>query len=131
MVDGFSKTPRYLLKDGSHPTCPSLLQASPDDHSSVIFGFSDKPKYDAFSSASSLALKPYPLVQGFLKDQIDQNVGSLSLVVLDAVSSEQQCLYAATSQSVMESFQAESDSVAVSHRLSKAGSSPDYRIEKL
>ena len=44
MVDGFTRTPRYVLKDGAYPTCPSILQASSGDHATVIFGFSDKPK---------------------------------------------------------------------------------------
>jgi len=129
MVEGFAKTPHYVLKEGSQPTCPSLSQTPSQVHPTVIYGFSDKPEYDVFLSDSPLALTPYPLVKGFLKNQIELNIGSLKLIVLDAISSTQQCLYAATFQSVLESFQLGTESVAVSHRLVLDGSSPDYRIE--
>ncbi|MGB7346464.1 MAG: hypothetical protein WBD20_19750 [Pirellulaceae bacterium] len=130
MVDGFAKTPRYVLKEGSHPTGPSVSQASSDDHAVVIYGFSDKPEYDLFLSASSLALTPYPLVKGFLKNQIELDFSSLKLVVLDACSSAEQCLFAATFQSVLSSFRLDLDTVAVSYRLVLKESSSDYRIEE-
>ncbi len=131
MVDGFAKTPRYVLKDGSRPTSPSILQTSSEAQSTVIFGFSDKPQYDVFLKASSLALTPYPLVKGFLQNQIAADIGSLKLIVLDAASSQQRILLAATFQSVLESFQLNSESVAVSHRLVLEESSPAYRIQTL
>lgn len=131
MVDGFAKTPRYVLKDGAYPTCPSVLQVSSEDHATVIFGFSDKPEYDIFLSASSLLLTPYPLVKGFLKNQIELNKDSMKLVVLDAISSRQPTLHAATFQDVVESLELNSDAVAVTHRLVKEETSSDYRIETL
>ncbi|MDA8745790.1 hypothetical protein N9N28_14250 [Rubripirellula amarantea] len=129
MVDGYAKTPRYVLKEGSYPSCPSVLQTSSDNHAVVIYGFSDKPEYDAFLSGSSLALTPYPLVKGFLKNQINLDSGSLKLVVLDAGYSAEQCLYAATFQSVLKSFQSDLECVTVSHRLVLEASAPLYRIE--
>lgn len=130
MVDGFAKTPQYVLKDGAYPTCPSVLQVSSEDHATVIFGFSDKPEYDVFLAASTLMLTPYPLVKGFLKNQIELNEDSMKLVVLDAISSGQPCLYAATFQAVLESFRLNSDAVGVSHRLVKEPTSSDYQLEK-
>lgn len=129
MVDGFAKTPHYVLREGAYPTCPSVVQASSDDHAIVIFGFSDKPEYDVYLSASSLMLTPYPLVKGYLKNEIELNLDSMKLVVLDAVSSEQPYLYAATFQAVLESFRLDSNVVAVSHRLIKEESATAYRIE--
>ena len=131
MVDGFAKTPRYVLKDGSHPTSPLVSQASTDAHATVIFGFSDKPEYDAFLSTSKLELTPYPLVKRFLKFQCDLEDNSLKLVVLDAVSAEQACFYAATFESALESLEHNSASVRVSHRLIREETSSDYRIEAL
>ena len=131
MEDAFVKTPRYVLRDGAYPTFPSVLQISPDVHRHVIYGFSDKPEYDVFLSGSSLALTPYPLVKGFLTTQIELDSGSLRLVVLDAASSAERCLYAATFQSVLESFHLGSECVAVSHRLVLEESSSHYRIEAL
>ncbi len=129
MVDGFAKTPHYVLRDGSHPTCPSLCQASLDGGLTVIFGFSDKPQYDAFLAASTLALTPYPLVKGYLLNQVAINVDSLKLVVLDAVSSQQPTLYAATFQSVLESIQMDLENVAVSHQLILEKSSLAYQVK--
>ncbi|TWU46961.1 hypothetical protein Poly59_59350 [Rubripirellula reticaptiva] len=129
MVDGFAKTPRYVLREGSNPTCPCVSQASSDVPATVIFGFSDKPEYDEFLSSSELSLTPYPLVKGFLKNQIEQDIDSLKLVVLDAVSSTEPILFAATLQSVLESFQSSSENVAISHRLILDESTHEYRIE--
>lgn len=128
MVAGFAKTPRYVLRDGSHPTSPSLLQASSDAQTMAIFGFSDKPEYDVFWNASSLALKPYPLVKGHLQNQIALD-GSLKLIVLDAASSQEPILQAATFQAVLESFQLDSESVPVSHHLIRDESSSEFRVE--
>ena len=83
MADGFAKTPCYVLKEGSHPTGTPTSQASRDDHAIVVFGCSDKPEYDVFLSTSPLALTPYPLVKGFLKNQ---TVAFSHRLVLDASS---------------------------------------------
>ena len=128
MVDGFAKTSRYVLNEGSYPSCPSVLQA-PDGHATVIYGFSGKQAYNVFLSASSFALMPYPLVKGFLKNQIELDSGTLKLVVLDAVSAAEPCLYAATFQSVLESQELGSGCVSISHRLVLDEPSSLYRIE--
>lgn len=131
MVDGFAKTPRYVLRDGLHPTSPSISQSSSDAQATVIFGFADKPEYDIFLSSSGLALTPYPLVKGHLQNQIALEDDELKLVVLDSASSQQRLLLAATFESVLESFHLNSDTVAVSHRLVLEKSSSAYRIQRL
>ncbi len=68
MENSYAKTPRYVLRDGSHPTGPSIVQTSPDAQATVIFGFSEKPEYDVFLKASTVALTPYPLVKRFLAE---------------------------------------------------------------
>ena len=129
MVHGFSKTPRYVLKDGSRPTSPAISQAPSKEESTVIFGFSDKPEYDTFLKASSRLLTPYPLVKGYLQNQIDLNVDSLSLVVLDAASPQQATLYAATFRDVLESWQLDSESVPFSYQLTREPNSQGYRVQ--
>lgn len=129
MVDGFAKTPRYVLKDGSHPTCPSILQASSDAQSTAIFGFSGKPEYDVFLQASLIALTPYPLVKRFLEDQVSHNITSLKLIVLDAASHRQEILYAATFESVLTSLKLGLDSVELSYQLVLDEPSGAYEIE--
>ena len=129
MVDGFTKTPRYVLKGGAHPSGPSVLKTSSDAQFTVIFGFSDKPEYDLFLKTSPVALTPYPLVKGYLKNQSDLEGDPLQLIVLDATSSQQRTLDAATFQSVLQAFQLNSDLVAISHQLVRDESSPAYRIQ--
>ncbi len=128
MVDGFANTPRYVLRDGSHPTSPAVLQTPSDVQSAVIFGFSDKPEYDVFLLSSALALTPYPLVKGYLQNQLALNVGSLKLIVLDAASAQQPILDAATFQAVLEAFLQSKDTVAISHQLVLDAASSGYRI---
>ncbi len=59
MVSGFAKTPRFVLKDGSHPTCPTVSQSRRSAGAIVTLGFSGKLEYDLFLSASFLAFTPY------------------------------------------------------------------------
>jgi hypothetical protein len=129
MVDGSAKTPHYVLKDGSNPTRPRLSKSRSDNHTNVIYGFSDKPKYDVYITESPLALTPYPLVKGYLNDQIKLDGDSLDLVVLDAASSTERCLNAVTFSSVLESLAIRSESVAITHRLILDAFSSEYRIE--
>ncbi len=129
MADGFAKTPHYVLKEGAIPICPSVVQTSSGIPTVVIYGFSDKPEYDVFLSTRTLALTPYPLVKRFLMDKIEIDGSFVKLIVLDAASSTERCLYAATFQTVLESFQLGSESVAVSHRLVLEASSSCYRVE--
>ena len=51
---------------------------------------------------SQQALRPYPLVKGYLRNQIDAPGDSLQLVVIDAASPCEPCLHAATIEAVLE-----------------------------
>jgi len=55
MVDGIVKTPRYVLKETTHSTCPTVVQAAAGAHSVVINGFSDSPEQDVSLSGCSWA----------------------------------------------------------------------------
>lgn len=127
MVPRFAKTPHYVLKDGSRPTCPIVLRSTDEAAAIVIFGFSDKPEYDAFQSASVDALTPYPLVKGYFVRQLASNDDSLKLVVLDAVDPMNRSHQAATFQHVLDSLQSNSETVPVSHLLVQ--NAQGYRIE--
>lgn len=129
MVHDSCKTPRYVLKDGSNPTRPPVLKSSAKIQPTAIFGFSDKPEYDAFLNASPLALTPYPIVKGFLENQIALSVDAVRLIVLDASSPNQRVFKAATFQSVLESFRLGLDRVAISHQLILDESSQEYLIQ--
>lgn len=119
LVEGFANTPRYFLKHGADPIGPGISPASTGSSVMVLFGFFDKLEYDRFQSASDLALTPYPLVKEFLTNRIELDDGTLRLMVLEA----------STFQMALKSFQTDSESVPVSHRLVRDEFSTDYRIE--
>lgn len=125
----FAKIPRYVLRDGAHPTCPSVSNSSPDNPVTVIFGFSDKPEYDVFLKASSLELTPYPLVKGYLLNQIGMEMSATKLVAVDASSPHQLVFHAATMEAVLESFQLGLDQVAITHQLILDEFSKHYRVQ--
>jgi hypothetical protein len=131
MVTTTSKTPRYVLREGNHPTALTAVSCASHPAFTVIFGFSDKPQYDSFLSASRLALTPYPLVRRFLIDQLECDEKNLKLVVLDALAPTQPVLSAATFQSVLSSLQKNIDSVPVTHQLLFDATAEEYRIRIL
>ncbi len=123
-----AKIPRYLLRDGLGYASPRVLQPSFKIGLTVIYGFSDKPEYDAFISSSELSLTPYPLVKGYLVRAIDRNL--LQLVVLDAGTSQQTLLQASTFEAVLDSHCNKIDTVPVTHRLIIDTASNVYRVEE-
>lgn len=120
--------PRYVLRDSSGYACPRVLQPSFKTGLTVLYGFSDKPEYDAFISSSELPLTPYPLVKGYLVRALDSN--SLQLVVLDAKTPQQTFLQASTFEAVLAALCNKVDTVPVTHRLMIDKASAVYRVEE-
>ncbi|WDQ15207.1 hypothetical protein [Rhodopirellula sp. P2] len=116
-MDGFSKTPRFVLKADGLPIGPNTVPANQDAETQVVFGFSSKEHYDAFQKACSDPVTPYPLVKGYLQNQVEEGSGRRQLVMLDADSPTQEECLAATFQSILASIQSSSDTVPVSHQL--------------
>lgn len=79
-------TPRYVLLDGDKPVSTMVTSAVGDSVKRAIFGFSDKQQYDAFRANSQLAYKPYPLVKGYLRGQIEKADSGAAFMVLDAIA---------------------------------------------
>ena len=128
MVIVSAKTPRYVLREGLTYASPRVLQPSFKIGLSVLYGFSDKPEYDAFISSSELPLTPYPLVQGYLERSLDSK--SLQLIVLDAGNSQQTFLQASTFEAILDSIRNKRDTVSVTHRLMIDKTSTAYRVEE-
>ena len=122
-------TPCYVLLDGKQPLGPKLLALHDGRHCVAIYGFSDKQPYDLFCADCELPLRPYPLVKGYLKDQIAQSGDSLQLVVVDAAGPQASELKAATMNSVLEAQEQGSNHVTVSFRLVLDRNSQAYRLE--
>ncbi|EKK02000.1 hypothetical protein RBSH_02698 [Rhodopirellula baltica SH28] len=130
-MDGTSNTPRYVLNDAAYPICPSMTETSLQDHSVVIYGFSDKARYDIYLKASSLALTPYPLVKRFLEKHVDQNADEVQLVVIDPESPTQTPVHAATFQNVLEAMRLGSKTVNLSHKLIFDSKTSKYQAEAI
>jgi hypothetical protein len=126
-----SKTPHYVLREDNHPTALTAVNNASNASTTVIFGFSDKPQYDAFLSLSSMRLTPYPLVRRFLVDQIALDGDSLKLVALDAPTPTQKLLSAATFQSVLSSLQSNADQVTVTHQIWLDAATAEYKVKTL
>ncbi len=120
-------TPRYVLLNGRERVSPKLLASNAQPIYLAIYGFSDKGPYDVFSANSKLALTPYPLVEGYLQNQLTQS-GIDHLVVVDAEGPNEGQLRAATMKSVLEAQQSQASHVAVSFRLILDQESQSYRV---
>lgn len=129
MMIGSAKIPRYVLRDGLGYASPLVLQTSFKVGATVLYGFSDKPEYDAFISSSEISLTPYPLVRGYLDRLLDSSL--LQLAVLDADSSHQTLLQAATFDAVLDSLRKMANTVPVTHRLMIDKASTAYRVEEI
>jgi hypothetical protein len=93
-----------------------------------IYGFSDKGPYDWFCAKSELALKPYPLVKGYLRNQIDLPGDVLKLVVIDARGPCEPYLQAATMEAVLEAQESRATSVNAGYRLMFEQDANAYRV---
>jgi hypothetical protein len=112
-----ASTPNYVLIDGNLRIGPKVLPLDAGMGCSAIYGFSDKGPYDRFCANSRLALKPYPLVKGYLRNQIDAPGDSLKLVVIDAAGPGEPYLHAATLKAVLEAQETHAAYVTAAYRL--------------
>lgn len=99
--DVVARTPRYVLLEGDRRLGPELVPLDSGVECSAIYGFSEKRLYDRFCGHSDLALRPYPLVEGYLRSQEGDSVSGLKLIVLDANGLSDRRLAAATFEAVL------------------------------
>ena len=103
----FGDTPFYVLMDGKRRIGP---QVAGSESEAFIYGFSDKGPYDKFCANCELSLKPYPLVKGYLRNQV--GAACAKFIVIDAEGPGQSSLRAATVQAVLEAQESRSLQVA-------------------
>jgi len=96
-------TPFYVLLEGSHRIGPHVVGSESE---SFIYGFSDNGPYNKFCANSELSLKPYPLVKGYLRNQV--GVACTKFIVIDAEGPRQTSLRAATVKAVLEAQESRS-----------------------
>ncbi len=124
-----ANTPRYVLMEVNRPIGPNVVQLHAGMDCALIYGFSDKGHYDKFCANSELSLKPYPLVKGFLRNQIDALGDVLKLVVMDATGPSEPHLHAATLQAALEAQENRTTSVCAGYRLMLDQETGTYTLE--
>ena len=123
-------TPRYVLLDENRRLGPMVIPSDIGVGCSAIYGFSDKGTYDRFCANSDLALRPYPLVEGYLRIQVGVSDGDLKLIVLDADGPHERCLHAATMEAVLEAQENRAAGVNTGYRLILDPKADAYRVEE-
>ena len=121
-------TPNYVLIEGKHRIGPHVEALESGLECLTIYGFSDKGPYDRFLAKSELALTPYPLVKGYLRNQMEEPGERLRLVVVDAESPRQRCLSAATFKDVLEAQERSAQMVIATYRAVFNDRANAYRI---
>ena len=125
-----ASTPNYVLIDGALRLGPKIVSSDAGLECSAIYGFSDKGPYDKFCANSQQSLKPYPLVRGYLRNQIDAPGDRLKLVVIDAASPSDPYLHAATIEAVLEAQESRAAHVTAAYRLVFEQQAEAYRVEE-
>ena len=128
-------TPCYLLKSGSQAIFPTINFENPDTNFVCVYGFSDKPIYDKFIESAEQLLTPYPLVQGYLTNQIaevssDGGGAHLAIVILDATGLEAPILSAASMTTVLLAQQEKAKQVQTEFCLAFDPEMNGYRFDK-
>lgn len=130
MIAVAADTPTYVLMDGNRRIGPYVVQLPSGINCSPIYGFSTKGAYDKFSMNSELALKPYPLVKGYLRMRVGASDNDLKLVILDAAGPREPRLRAATMEAVLKAQETGTTQVTAEYQLMFDQESRDYRVEK-
>ncbi|QEG21077.1 hypothetical protein [Mariniblastus fucicola] len=134
-----ASTPCYLLKHGSQPISVPIHPDDPNANCVCVYGFSDKPVYDQFVKTATRLLTPYPLVKGYLANQLATDSISADtisetetvlrrLVVLDATDESQTVVLAASMASVLAAQQQGAKRVSVEYELTFDPSTKSYRF---
>ena len=122
---------RYVLIDGNLRIGPKVVPLDAGIECSAVYGFSDKGPYDKFCANSQIALKPYPLVKGYLRNQIDALGDSLKLVVIDAASPSEPYLQVATMEAMLKAQECRDNCVTAAYRLRFDQQAEAYRVEQV
>lgn len=122
-------TPNYVLIDGNLRIGPKVVPLDARE-CLAIYGFSDKEPYDQFCAHSQRALKPYPLVKGYLRNQVEAQSDGLKLVVLDAAGPSEPYLDAATMEAALEAQESRAAHLTAAYRLTFDEEAGAYRVDE-
>ena len=130
---GFSNTPKYVLKSEGQPLCATLNLDDSKSSCTCVYSFSDKLIYDQFIKNAKQPLTPYPLVQGYLANQIAEaeSAGTdgvtAGLVILDATDPTQPVVSAATMAAILDAQRGQAKQVAIELELSFNSAAGSYQ----
>jgi len=130
MTEVVFSTPYYVLMDHNCRIGPEIIPLYSGVDCAPIYGFSDKNSYDKFCLRSQQALTPYPLVKGFLRNQLGAPNNSLNLVVIDSAGPREPYLRAATLKAVLEAQENRTTHVTSNFRLVFKQEDNAYRVEE-
>ena len=134
-------TPKYVLLDKVKQRFgPPVIESPAGWKCHSIYAFSDKAHFDLFCDECEIALTPYPLVQGYLRNQIENprpseanedsaQVNTLNLVVLDPSGPSDVSLQAATMGEVLEAQANQMANVTVTNTLGLDPAAGVYRLD--
>ena len=127
-----ASTPFYVVRSGVLPFYPKISFDDPETNCVCVYGFSDKPIYDKFISSTDQPLTPYPLVNGYLVNQIEDAAKAKSsaacqrLVILDATDVAQETLSVATMAAVLKAQQEKNPQTPIEFELPFDSSTSSY-----
>lgn len=121
-------TPKYLLLEGTDPIGPKILPPPSESASTAVYGFSGKKAYDRFVANSDRELRPYPLMEGYLRKQDAEECTSIQLLVLDADGPSQQNVVVVTVQAALQARQADTVEVNEGQQMVFVPESGAYRV---
>lgn len=123
-------TPYYVLMEENRRIGPTVVPLASGLACTAIYGFSNKGLYDTFWANSQLALMmPYPLVKGYLRNQVNEAGNGLKLVVLDAAGPLESPLHAASMEAVLDAQENRTTHVTTEYRLIFDQETKSYRVE--
>jgi hypothetical protein len=129
-ISDVADTPFYVLLDGNHRIGPNIVKLDAGVECSPIYGFLNKGTYDKFCMNHQQSLKPYPLVKGYLRNQVCAPGDGLQLVALDAAGPREPHLYAATVEAVLEAHENRTTHVAAAYQLILDQEANAYRVKE-
>ena len=119
----FANTPKYVLRDEGQPVHTTLNVDDSNTSCTCVYGFSDKRIFDEFNKNAKQHLTPYPLVQGYLANQITEAESAgmkgigIGLIILDATAPTQAKVSAATMAAVLGAQQEKAKQVPIELEL--------------
>ena len=129
MIAIVAGTPDYVLMDENRRIGPKVVPLDSGLACTAIYGFSNKGSYDTFWANSRLALTPYPLVKGYLRNQVDEAGNGLKLVVLDAAGPLESPVHAAPMEAVLDAQENRTTHVTAEYRLVFDQEANAYRVK--